>query len=236
MNEESKLAKIRLAIIADQLDTDGGTENYIARLLNHLSSQGYQLYLFVSKKEYVKLTVPETITVLEYEHESRLRTILSLIKKIRQTPIDICYIPSSYLLSRYGLLIKLLTQAKLIGGIQNLGHNFPISITGKWLYRYSHKVCDHIISNSAAAILVSSPPIVCKISILSLINCFEATSNGDSFFVIYLFLRQSLIFDSLTLLLPRNVPPKEYISSKLLIISSDIFIFFPVNKPLYPYK
>ena len=65
------MSQKKLAIIADQLDIDGGTENYISRLLNHLPIDKYQPYLFILKKEYIAREIPNTVTVLEYENKSR---------------------------------------------------------------------------------------------------------------------------------------------------------------------
>ena len=66
------------------------------------------------------------------------------------------------------------------------------------------------LANAAAMVLVSSPPMVCKILIPSFSNCFAAISRGFSPSFTKPFSTQSSILVNFTLLLPIGLPPKSY--------------------------
>ena len=86
--------------------------------------------------------------------------------------------------------------------------------------------------SSAACVLVSSPPIVCRIVTPSLTSCFAATSSGTSPSLMKPFFTQSATFVSLTRELPIGEPPWCVSVIAFARTSGVIVTKSPVSRPL----
>jgi hypothetical protein len=87
----------------------------------------------------------------------------------------------------------------------------------------------------AACVLVSSPPIVCKMVMPSFLSCPAATSSGTAPSATSPRFTQSATLVSLTRELPIGEPPEATSTRAVLRASASTTTESPVSKPLKPF-